>query len=106
MKQSARFCPGHFCLIGDICKGSVPVVAIKNVAAVLRNKQIREPVIIVITPDATKTIAGTRNTGFLSHIGKCSVSVVTVQRIANRNTMPVKVPSIDEINILVTVTVE
>ena len=52
VKLCARSGTGNSSFISDIGERSVPVVMIKNVATVLRNKQVRKPVVVVISPDA------------------------------------------------------
>src|SRR5438105_11950643 len=83
--KSTRFCTSYAGLVGHIAKGSVAVVVIQNIPAVLSHKKIRKAIVVVIAPDTTQSVARPWNAGFLSDIGECAVSIIPVQGIAGGN---------------------
>src|SRR6185437_11765669 len=67
----------------DIRERAISVVVIKNAPAVSANKKVGEAVVIVITDCHThpeQTFCA--DTRFRSHIGECSIAIVSVKRAA------------------------
>src|SRR5437763_15377271 len=83
--KSPRFCTSYAGLVGHIAKGSVAVVVIQNIPAILSHKKIRKAIIVVIAPDTTQSVARPWNAGFFGEIGECAVSIISVQGIAGGN---------------------
>ena len=57
---------------------------IKDAAAVLRNIEVRKTVAVVIRNSDALAKAARRHTGFFRYVGKRSVAIVPVQRVAQR----------------------
>src|SRR5436309_15861679 len=96
--KSPRFCTSYAGLVGHIAKGSVAVVVIQNIPAVLSHKRIRKAVVVVIAADTTQAVARSWNAGFLSGIGDFAVSISSVQSIAGGDAASVYIASIDEVD--------
>src|SRR5581483_9628404 len=70
--------------VGDIGKGSVAVVVIKNVAAVAGDVEIFETVVVVVADShahAVEVLRHSAKTGTFGHIGESAVRVLVVQAI-------------------------
>ena len=91
----------------DVRKGAVSIVVIENAGGVLGNKQIREPIAIVITDRYAHTIAAAGNTGCHRHVDECAVPIIAVKRVAQRliGIIEVAAPTVDQINVHPTVVV-
>src|SRR5882724_717788 len=99
MKRSGlRTC--HARLVGNIGERPVAIVVVRNVASVLRHEKIGKSIIVVIAPDTTQAIAGTRNTGLVRDISERSVAIIAVKRVAGRDAAIVEIAATDEIDVL------
>src|SRR6478672_1984906 len=91
---------GYASLVGHIREGPVSIVAIKNVAAILGNKQVGKSIVVVIAPNATQAVTGPRNTSAVGHVRKSVVATVTIKRIAHRKATLIQIAAIHEVNVL------
>ena len=71
-------------LFRDISKGAVTVVVIEDALAVLSDVNVRKAIAIVIANRYALPVAPGRDSGFLGDIGEGSVTIVAVERIAQR----------------------
>lgn len=105
MKQT-RFQAANPGLISDVGKCSVTVIVVQDILAILSDKEIREPIIVKISPYAAQSVARSGHTGFFRYVGKGTVVVIAIKGICNRNAAVVEISSIDEINILPAIPIE
>jgi hypothetical protein len=78
MEHSSEISAVYMRLLSDVGEAAVPVIAIQNVLAVLRDVQIRVTVVVIIAPDATQPIGIAGHASPLSHVGKGTVAVVPI----------------------------
>src|ERR1700682_1289222 len=92
---------GHPGLFRYIRKRPISIVVKENAPPVLRHIKIRESVPVVIAHSHTLPKSPGPHPRFFRNIGKCSVPVVVIQRIALRRIWSVKIafPAIDQINV-------
>ena len=83
----------------DIREGPVAVVVVQNIGSVLRHKQVRKAVVVIVPPDAAHTVAGARHSGLLGHVGKGSVSVVVIEGVSRLALAFVDVATVREVDI-------
>ena len=74
-----------------IGEGSGAVIVIQNASPVLRNVDVREAVAIVVADSDPLAVASARHAGFFCYVGKCSVSIIVIQRVAQRRTGVVEI---------------
>ena len=70
--------PGNSGFGGDIGKGAVAVVVIKDVAVEPGNINVGSPVIVIVGRGSANAVALATNPGTVGNVGKCAVVVVMV----------------------------
>ena len=93
-------------LIRNIREGSVTVVVVEDVCPILCDEKIRKPVIVVISPDAAKTVASAGNAGLLRNVSESAVAVVAIERVSYGDAAVIQVAAIHEVNILPAIAVK
>src|SRR5947209_404906 len=93
-------------LLRNIGERPVTVVVVKNVAAVLGNEQVGEPVVVVVSPHAAKAVCSARHPGLVSDVGEGTVPIVVVKSVASCYTAVVSIAAIDKVNVWPAVIVE
>ena len=96
----------HSGFVRDISEGSVAVVAIEGVLAVLSHKQIWKAVIVKISPHTAQPVASAWHASLIRDVGKCPIVIAAMEGIRDRYTAVVKISPVYEINVRPTVTVE
>src|SRR6266852_6336911 len=104
--KRAGFSAGNPSFVGDVGKGSVSIIAIQNIAAILRHKEIGKAVVIEISPHATEPVSGSRHACLFRNVGEGAVSVVVIERVADGNPAIVEIAPVHKINVLPAVAVE
>src|SRR6266481_5284872 len=74
-----------------IGKRAVPIVVIKDAAAVLRYIEVRKTIAVVICNSDAHAKAARRHTGFFRYVGERSVVIVPIQRVAQRRARSEKI---------------
>src|SRR6185503_9647206 len=97
---------GDTSLVGYVSKGTVAIVVVEHVAAVLGDEKVWKSVVVIVTPNATEAVRRTRYAGFLSHIREGTLAIVTVESVFDGNAAIVAITSIHEINIRPAIIVE
>src|SRR6266404_877983 len=106
MKLRAKFEARHSRLVRGVRECAIPVVVVQNVAAILRDIEIRESIVIVISPHAAEPITRTRNSSGLRDVLKRAVAIILVKSVPRSDTAIIKITAIHEINVRVSVTIE
>ena len=96
---------------GRVGEGPVTVVSIENVGTEISDEQVRVSVVIVISHDAAKAPALSRDARRQGHIGECSVAIVPEQIVASagRHLFPLKLfqcGAVDQVEVGMAVVVE
>src|ERR1700691_6400024 len=87
VKKSRRDRPAaasNASLCGDIRKGSVAVVVIKNVFRIVRDENIRIAIIVIIAPGAAHAIISVAcifQPSFLGHVGETAIAILPVESV-------------------------
>src|SRR5260370_20658121 len=106
MKWRTKFHPSYSGLVRDVCKCAIPVVVVQNVAPVLGDVEIREAIVVVVSPHAAQAITRTRNASGLRDVSESAITIILVKSVAHRDPTIVKVTAVHEINGWVSVTIE
>ncbi len=76
---------GYASLGGDIGKRSVAIIMVKDRSVIAGNIEIRITIVIVVAHGATLSVeALTAHARFFGDIGKCAVSIIAIERAAQR----------------------
>ena len=67
--------------VRDVGEGSIPVVAVQYVLAVIRDEQIHHAIIVVVSNAHPLAPTGAHKIGLRRHIRKCPVTIVPVKVI-------------------------
>ena len=84
MLRSMTIPGGNACLLRDIGKGPVVVIAIEYVSAILGEINIRPAVTIKISYSHPLAVSAGANTGFPGNVCKCPVPVVMIKGVSQR----------------------
>src|SRR6266851_9111676 len=106
MKLCAEFRSRHTRFVGYLSESAVAIVVVQDVSAILGHVKIGKAVVVVVAPNATETVSCAGNAGCFGNIRKGAVAIVSIERIARRNTAIVEVAPIDEVDVRETVAVE
>ena len=68
-------------LRGYVLKLSVAKVPVQNVAIDSRDKQIRMPIVVIITYGGTHRVARARHAGLSRHVAKLPVAFIAIQPV-------------------------
>ena len=71
----------HTCFFCHVCKGTVAIIAVQNIRAVIIEVNIRVPVIVVITDRNAQAVTTIADACFFRHIGKLPVTLIAVKCI-------------------------
>jgi len=74
-----RACDAGF--LADVGEGSVAIVVIEDILAVIRDVQILEAIVVIVADTYALAPAGVREASFLSDIGEGAIVVVAVEMI-------------------------
>ena len=94
----------YACFISDISERAVAVVVKQNVVTVVSDVQILKTVTVEISrgcPHTEVAHFSARYSGFLCYVGKCSIMIVSIERVSYRRlrSKEVRRSAVDEINI-------
>src|SRR5262249_25426839 len=78
MKCRSEISPRDSRLLGNIGEGSIPIVVIKNVAAILGDVKVRVTVVVVISPDTAQPVGSSRHACLFRNVGESSIPVVAI----------------------------
>ncbi len=70
----------------DVGESAVAVIVVEEVLAVLCHIEVGKAVVVVVTPDAAKTVGVARHSGLLGDVGKGPVAIVVVEGVAHGDT--------------------
>src|ERR1700685_1866269 len=88
-------------LLGNVCKGAVPVVVIQNALAVLRHIEIGKTVTVVIANRHSLPITSSRHPSFFGDVAERAIAIVAVKSIADGlcRSKEVALSAVNKINI-------
>src|SRR6267154_2563016 len=76
---------GNGGFFGDVSKGAVAIVVIKDGPAVARHVNVREAVVVVVAHGNTLAVMSlSAESGFFGYVSKCAITIVMVKRGAQR----------------------
>src|SRR5208282_1539631 len=86
---------------GHICECAIAIVAIKNVAAELRDTEVGESVAVVITDGDAHAVSAACHSSLFRYVGEGAVAIVPVERIAERARRRIKIclAAVDQIDV-------
>src|SRR5258708_20389595 len=90
--------PRHSRLVRDVRECAIPVVVVQNVAAILRHIEIRESIVVVISPHAAEPITRTRNSSGLRDVLKRAIAIILVKSVPCSDTAIIKITAVHTIN--------
>ena len=94
---------------GHVLEGTVPVVAVEGVGAVVAHEQVHPAVVVVVAGGHSHTPAAIPDSCLVGHVGKSPVAVVAVEGVGNRAlslNQLLPVASVDQVEIHPAVPVE
>src|SRR5258708_1618638 len=98
--------PRYSRLVRDVRECAIPVVVVQNVTAILRDIEIRESIVVVISPHAAEPITRTRNSSGLRDVLKRAIAIILVKSVPCSDTAIIKITAVHEINVRVSVAIE
>src|SRR5215469_7759405 len=97
--KCARLGAANSSLFGHIGKRPISIIAVENVAAVLRNQQVRKSIVVVVAPHTSQPVTCPKHARLFGHIGEYAIAIVTIKRVANRDAAVVQIAPIYKIDV-------
>ena len=89
----------HPCLLGHIREGAVAVVVVEHIFAILADVEVRPAVVVEIGDGYAQAVTGSRHAGLVCNIGKSTVAVIVVKRVACSDASAIQITAVEKVQV-------